>query len=102
MRRSFRNLSAQVITNLDVFTDKYKDDTIHVFGVGFTDEELDQLHGRPIIFHAAPTQPAITSVYWRQQIKEGEPLIVQGQFENSSSREKKLMLKAFNEIADGF
>ena len=100
LRRSSRNLSAQVITNLDVFTDKYKDDTIHVFGVGFTDEELDQLHGRPIIFHAAPTQPAITSVYWRQQIKEGEPLIVQGQFENSSSREKKLMLKAFNEIAD--
>ena len=100
LTRSSRNFPVQFITSLNSLSNQYKDDTIHVFGAGFTDAELDQLHGRPIIFHAAPTQPSLTSVYWKQQINEGDPLIVQGQYENSSSQEKKLMLKAFNETAD--
>ncbi|MCW3117376.1 MAG: hypothetical protein JWM28_1458 [Chitinophagaceae bacterium] len=93
-------IKMQFITDLNSFAEKYKDDTLHVFGNGFNKEELDLLHEHSIIFHANPVVSSITSVFWKRQLKTGEPLIVQGRYENVSAHEIKILLQAFNETVD--
>ncbi|MES1222610.1 MAG: hypothetical protein ABUT20_44355, partial [Bacteroidota bacterium] len=90
----------QLVADLNTFSEKYKDDTLHVFGNGFTKEELDQLNGHPFILHANSPESSVTSAYWNHTLKTGEPLTIQGQYENVSAGKVKILLHAFNETVD--
>jgi len=90
----------QYIPDLAAFSDKYINDTIHVFGNGFTKNELGLLNDHPFIFHIPPVFSSVSSVYWKQQLKTGEPLTVQGKYVNVSGNGIKILLQAFGEILD--
>ncbi|MEJ0102072.1 MAG: hypothetical protein WDO19_05700 [Bacteroidota bacterium] len=79
----------QYIPDLSAFSDKYINDTIHVFGNGFTKNELGLLNDHPFIFHIPPAFSATNSIYWKQKLKTGEALTIQGKYMNVSGNEIK-------------
>src|SRR5258706_4863603 len=99
VQASTRN-KVQYIPDLAAFSDKYLTDTIHVFGNGFTKNELGLLNDHPFIFHSPPVFSSTSSVYWKQQLKTGEPLTVHGKYVNVSGNEIKILLRAFGETLD--
>ena len=84
-----------VVTDLAAFVAKHSADTLHVFGNGFSDEQLALLNRHSIVFHGGAVLPAITDVYWKQQLEAGEPLVVQGVYENTTAKKIKIVLAAF-------
>jgi hypothetical protein len=98
--KSFADKKIQFIADLKKFASEHKNDTIHVFGNGFEKEELNSLNEIAFIFHAPQALPTITSVNWKQQLKPGEPLVLQGKYSNKSAREIKICLQGFGEIFD--
>ncbi len=93
-------IGVKTIVDLKIFSAKHSTDTIHVFGNGFSNEELTALNSHSIIFHSPASKPAITSVYWKQTIETGEQLIVQGKYDNSSTQKIKIVLQAFGTNKD--
>jgi hypothetical protein len=91
-----------VIVEKDIFlsTDKNEYDSIHVFGYGFTKEELLLLNDRQIVFHPAPVKTGITAANWKRQLKKGEVLTVQGTYVNESLQPVTLLLNGFNTSLD--
>jgi hypothetical protein len=95
-----RQNKVHYIPDLAAFSDTYVNDTIHVFGSGFTKKVLGLLHDHSFIFHGPPAFSSTSSVYWKQQLKTGEPLTVQGKYVNVTGNEIKILLEAFGEILD--
>jgi hypothetical protein len=91
-----------VIVEKDIFlsTDKNDYDSIHVFGYGFTKEELLLLNGREIVFHPASIRTGVTAASWKRQLKKGEVLSVQGTYVNESPLPVTLWLNGFNTMLD--
>jgi hypothetical protein len=73
---------------------------VHVFGYGLDAEQLDQLEGLPVAFHASAIPGGITTIGWRQKLKTGEALKVQGKYKNDSPRPVKLVLNGLNTQLD--
>lgn len=96
----FPGKNVQFISSLTDFFNSRENDTIHVFGNGFSKTELTQLNKSSFVFHSNENIPAITSVYWKQQLKPGEPLHIQGKYDNSSNKKIKISLKGFGETFD--
>ena len=94
------DFNMQWINSLQSFSAKFKDDTFPIFGNGFPQEELDSLNDHPVVFHPNPAVPSVTAVYWKQSLETGEPLVIQGQYENVSAQEIKILLQAFHETVD--
>jgi hypothetical protein len=90
----------QLVTNWNAFAARHAADTLHVFGNGVSKEILAMLHPHPIVFHASPVLPAITHIYWKQQLQPGEPLAVQGHYENNTHQKIKIVLQAFGTDKD--
>ena len=98
--RQYTKNTVQLIGDWQVFAAKHAADTLHVFGNGLDEASLALLQNHPLIFHANPVLPAITHIYWKQQLERGEPLMVQGAFENSSKQKIKILLQAFGADKD--
>lgn len=98
--KSFPDKKIQFVDNLPGFFNNHNNDTIHLFGNGFEKKELDLLNKSSFIFHDHGSFPAITSVNWKQQLKPGEPLIVQGKYDNNVNQEIKISLQGFGETFD--
>jgi hypothetical protein len=75
-------------------------DSIHVFGFGFTEKELLLLKGQQVIFHPSPVVTGMGSVNWKQQLRKGEVLYVQGTYVNVEASPVTLLLNGFNSIVD--
>ena len=90
----------QLVIDLNAFAGEHAADTFHVFGDGFTKDQLLLLNDHPIVFHSNPVLPAITSVYWKQQLESGEQLILQGVYENTATEKVKIVLQAFGTDKD--
>ena len=84
-----------IVADWSSFTTTHLSDEWHVFGNGLSDEALSALGGHPLVYHPQAPQPAITTVYWKQQLVSGEMLRVQGSYENTSNKTIKLLLAAF-------
>jgi hypothetical protein len=97
---AYMDQKIEFVPDLFSFFTKHATDTLHVFGNGFSKEELDMFNDRPFVFHAAPAVPAIQSVYWKKRLATGQTLVVQGKYKNPSAGEIKILLRAFNENLD--
>jgi hypothetical protein len=58
------------------------------------------LKGQQIIFHPSPVVTGMGSVNWKQQLRKGEVLYVQGTFVNVEASPVTLLLNGFNSIVD--
>src|SRR6188768_2787425 len=58
-------------------------DSVHVFGYGFSADELTSIHTEALVFHASVIPTGIVSVSWNRKLKKGEELLVQGVYTNS-------------------
>ncbi|MEO5683376.1 MAG: hypothetical protein ABIQ88_12085 [Chitinophagaceae bacterium] len=92
--------NVQLVTDWYLFTAQHQQDTFHIFGDGFSEDVLALLSPHPVVFHAAPAQPAVTAVYWKQHLEAGEQLLLQGTYENNTARKIKIMLQAFGTDKD--
>ena len=90
----------QLVTDVSGFAGKHAADTFHVFGDGFTKEQLLLLNDHPIVFHGNAARPGISSIYWKQQLEPGEQLVLQGVYENTGSKKVKMVLQAFGADKD--
>ena len=100
VRLNFSGNPAVLVTDWKIFIEQHKNDTIHLFGYGLNKETLALFHPIPIVFHNGQPMPAITHIYWKQTLQPGEPLILQGHYENNTSRVVKIMLQAFGTSKD--
>ena len=94
------NRSIQLVTDWRLFAARHKKDTIHIIGTGVSEEALEALDPLPVVFHSNGIPPTITNVYWKQQLQPGEPLTVQGHYENNSSQKIKMALQVFGADMD--
>lgn len=92
--------NVQLVTAWQSFAAAHATDTFHVFGNGLSKETLFLLHPHPLVFHASPAVPAITTIHWNQSVETGDPLQVQGYYENNSNKKVQLVLQAFGEGRD--
>ncbi|MFD0763637.1 hypothetical protein ACFQZI_02145 [Mucilaginibacter lutimaris] len=84
---------AKLINSLDELN---KTDQLHVYGYGLRADELAQLDSMPFIFHPAKAPSGISHVSWNGHLKAGEPLHVQGIYNNTSAQKVKLVLSGLN------
>lgn len=74
--------------------------TLHVFGYGLSDDELQQLRNTPIIFHPQAIANGITNAQWQPSIQAGEKLRVQGTYNNATNTPVILQLNGLNTLFD--
>ncbi|MES2268318.1 MAG: hypothetical protein V4520_16265 [Bacteroidota bacterium] len=84
---------ANLINSLDELN---KTDKLHIFGYGLRADELAQLDSMPFIFHPAKAPTGVSNVSWNGHLKAGEPLHVQGIYNNASAQKAKLVLTGLN------
>lgn len=73
---------------------------VHVFGDGMNENELRQLDHLPLVFHSSPAPGGVATVNWNQHLKSGESLIVQGKYNNQSSKSVKIILTGLSTELD--
>lgn len=73
---------------------------IAVYGHGLTDEELKKINALPLEFHPTAKPNGVTACHWKDELKEGETLVVQGQYHNASSKTSILKLTGFGKTLD--
>ncbi len=77
-------------------------DSLHVFGYGFSDDELQAIGGSKIILHPEKITNGITSIDWKRKIEKGKELLIQGTYLNQTTSPVHLLLNGFNTILDSF
>jgi hypothetical protein len=73
---------------------------VHVFGYGLNKNELTQLNHLPIVFHSSSSPSGITNINWNKKLRPGESLTVQGRYNNTGSKQIKLVLKGLSTLLD--
>jgi hypothetical protein len=99
--KKLRNSTIPVLEEDELLSDygtQY--DSLHVFGYGFSDEELQTINAKQFIFHPSPIKTGITNISWNGEIKKGETLLVQGTYTNNSALPVALSLNGFNSTFD--
>lgn len=74
--------------------------TIHVFGYGLKDDELQKFGKINVAFHPAEVPAGITSISWQRKLNSGDHLLVHGSFNNNFSKEVKLVLRGLQTNLD--
>lgn len=92
---NYKNYNVKFLSIDDLVALKKQLPTIHVYGYGLEEDELQILAGTSIVFHPDRVMNGITSINWQHKIKTGERLRVQGNFVNSSSSEIKLIFSGY-------
>jgi len=73
---------------------------LHILGYGLTESELKQLAGIPLIYHAGRYPVGVSSVSWTEKIKQGQRFRLQGDFNNTSDKQVRLVLKDLGTVTD--
>ena len=89
------NNKIQLVTDLAAFAAQHAATVLDVFGNGCSREELALLQHHPIVFHATPAVPAINHIYWKKDLEPGEPLVIQGSYDNNSRQKIKIAVTSF-------
>jgi hypothetical protein len=79
-----------------------KYDSLHVFGYGISDDELQTLNTSKLIFHPVKIMNGIVAIDWNRKIEKGKELWIQGTYTNQSSSSILLVLNGFNIMLDSF
>ena len=85
------NLSSSKLQNIT---------TLDVLGNGLDEADLQLLTNKPINFHPSKIPSGIISIYWKQQLKIGESLLVQGTYNNITKMPITICLNAFGDTVD--
>jgi len=75
-------------------------DKIAVYGYGLTDEQLKQIKNIPLDFHPSEKPSGVIACHWKDELKEGETLVLQGQYRHNSSKAVILKLIGFGKTLD--
>ncbi|RWU10872.1 hypothetical protein [Pedobacter chitinilyticus] len=73
---------------------------IAVYGYGLTGEQLKQIKNIPLEFHPAEKPSGVIACHWKDELKEGETLVVQGQYRHHRSKAVNLKLIGFGKTLD--
>lgn len=73
---------------------------IAVYGNGLTDGQLKQIKNIPLEFHPAEKPSGVIACHWKDELKEGETLLVQGQYRHHGSKAVNLKLIGFGKTLD--
>lgn len=98
--KAIKAFNATYITDASSLADSFDNKAIHIFGNGLNESELSLLKNTPVIFHPAVIENSITSIDWTKKLTSGEPLLVQGSFNNSTASPLKIVLSGFNTNLD--
>jgi hypothetical protein len=90
------NAKAVLLNNPDELIGDSTITQLHILGDGLDREELKQLNSLPVVFYPASVKQGITAVAWAQKLKAGDPLTIQGNFKNASSKKVKLILRGLS------
>jgi hypothetical protein len=74
--------------------------TVHLFGYGLEEHDLKKLSGQSLIFHPSEMPTGFTSIYYKRQLTQGEPLEVSGKFQHLDSGRITVQLTSFGTILD--
>ncbi len=74
--------------------------TVHLFGYGLNEQELQQLHNLQVKPHLTATPAGVQGLNWRQSIKLGETVEVAGKYKSTSSKPTKLYVHAAGKAQD--
>jgi len=73
---------------------------LNVYGYGLTEGQLKQIKNIPIDFHPAEKPSGVIACHWNDKLKEGETLVVQGQYRHNTSTAISLKLIGFGKTLD--
>ncbi len=73
---------------------------IAVYGYGLTDGQLKQIKNIPLDFYPAEKPSGVIACHWKDELKEGETLVVQGQYRHDASKAVSLKLIGFGKTLD--
>jgi hypothetical protein len=74
---------------------------LHVFGYGLTREQWDGLRPLPpLVFHPSPARTGLRAVGWRQQLRPGNKLRVQGRLYRADNKPVTLRLVGLSSLLD--
>lgn len=88
------------LNTIDELTTDSSVTQLQILGDGLDEDQLQQLHHLPVIFHPEVLKQGITAVDWNERLKTGEELRVQGTFKNSSANPIKLLLNGLGTSLD--
>jgi len=71
--KKLRNSAIPVLEEDELLSDHGTHyDSLHIFGYGFSGEELQTINAKQLIFHPSPIQKGITDVSWNREIKKAK------------------------------
>ncbi|MEO7211247.1 hypothetical protein [Mucilaginibacter sp.] len=91
---------AILLSGIDELADTLKAQTLHVYGRGLSDAELEQFTNTPLVFHPSVQPGGVAHISWNPKLKTGSDLRVQGSYNNPSAQPVQLLLKGLNTILD--
>ncbi len=94
------SLKLKYIPGLEFFTAQSVKPKLHIFGYGLDKSDLQQIKNFATEFHVSSAPTGISDFHWRQSIKLGEKLVLQGKFNNTSQKSLKIVLKGFGSTLD--
>ncbi|OOQ59169.1 hypothetical protein [Mucilaginibacter pedocola] len=92
--------SATLLSGVSQLTDTLEGASLQVYGYGLSPAALAQMDSLALVFHPSPIPAGVSNVGWKQEIKAGEALQVQGRYNNSSAQKVKLLLNGLNTVLD--
>jgi hypothetical protein len=99
--QSAQSFKPKLLSALEILNQpSEKINTIHVFGYGLKDDELQKYGKINLAFHPAEVPAGITSISWKRKLTSGDKLLVQGNFNNNSPKEAKLILRGLQTNLD--
>ena len=96
-----RDKKVQYIPDIDYFLASKPDyQTLHILGYGLESNEIKSLKTKNVIFHPSALENGVSSISWPGKIRSGEQLLVQGQYNNTTGSEVKLILQGLGTNLD--
>ncbi|MBD1366282.1 hypothetical protein IDJ77_20890 [Mucilaginibacter sp. ZT4R22] len=91
---------AILLSSLDELCDTLQAHSLHIYGNGLSPFKLAQLDSAAVIFHPSEPPSGVSHISWKEKLKAGQELQVQGRYRNPSAQKVKLLLKGLNTILD--
>jgi hypothetical protein len=74
--------------------------TVHLLGHGLPGHQLSPLDSVRVVPHLTPPPAGLAAASWTEQVALGEPLVVQGEYQNATGEAVQLRLTGFGQGFD--
>lgn len=99
--QSFPNVRVQSVPDVAYLRRNFPPiNQLHVLGYGLPDYELAQLDSVRITWHPTPLPAGVERVQWTEKVNLGEPLRLQGTYQNGLDTAVQLILTGFGTAMD--